>query len=264
MVEYSLIVAVIALMALSTLTLLGDRTETTFTTASEAMDLGTSAAGGPVSVGSDETSDTGTDESGTNGSGNNTGGADDQTGSNGADEGSGNGSAPDEDHSQDSKPTEQLDAKEDGNGGNGGNDDAGAGTPEETAPSATPYPALTASGAEFFWWNSTANGGYGAWKASTTFKNDTNRHQYLDLLVTRIDDKGVASTITVKSFYVPANGSTSYTLWDNQYDLTKGVATGTVSVTVQVVSVTTSDKNWQPYSYQADANLATVAAPTPK
>ncbi len=261
MVEYSLIVAVIALMALSTLTLLGDRTETTFTTASEAMDLGTSAAGGPVSVGSDETSDTGTDESGTNGSGNNTDGADDQTGSNGADEGSGNGSAPDEDHSQDSKPTEQLDAKEDGNGGN---DDAGAGTPEEIAPSATPYPALTASGAEFFWWNSTANGGYGAWKASTTFKNDTNRHQYLDLLVTRIDDKGVASTITVKSFYVPANGSTSYTLWDNQYDLTKGVATGTVSVTVQVVSVTTSDKNWQPYSYQADANLATVAAPTPK
>ncbi len=258
MVEYSLIVAVIALMALSTLTLLGDRTETTFTTAADAMDLGTTADGGPVASGSNGAADTGTDESGANGPGNNTGGADDQNGSNAPDENPNNGSASDDD-SQGSAPVE-LDAKEE----ESGNDEAGASTPEETAPEASPYSGLAASGAEFFWWNSTANGGYGAWKASTTFKNDTNRHQYLDLLVTRVDEKGVATTITVKSFYVPANGSTTYTLWDNQYDLTKGVATGVVTVKVEVISITTSDKNWQPYSYEADPNLATVTAPTPK
>ena len=114
----------------------------------------------------------------------------------------------------------------------------------------------------FYWWNTTKNGGNGAWKSSVTYENDWFRHQYLTLEVTRVDEKGKRTTSTVKDFYVPAGGSTTFEAWDNELSVNKGKFDGVVSVEVRVVSIRTSDEAWKTVSYPTDGPTATVQAPT--
>jgi Flp pilus assembly pilin Flp len=122
--------------------------------------------------------------------------------------------------------------------------------------------ANTSTDSDFYWWNSTKHGGEGAWKASASYQNDWIRHQYLTLEVTRVDDKGGETTTTVNSFYVPAGGSATYELWDNALKVHKGKATGTVSVSVKVVAIQTSDEDWNTVSYTTEGPSTVVAAPT--
>jgi hypothetical protein len=122
--------------------------------------------------------------------------------------------------------------------------------------------ANTSAESDFYWWNSTKHGGEGAWKASTSYQNDWIRHQYLTLEVTRVDHNGKETTSTVNSFYVPAGGSATYELWDNSLKVHKGNATGTVSVSVKVVAIQTSDESWSSVSYTTDGPSNEVIAPT--
>jgi Flp pilus assembly pilin Flp len=122
--------------------------------------------------------------------------------------------------------------------------------------------ANTSSDSDFYWWNSTKHGGEGAWKASASYQNDWIRHQYLTLEVTRVDDRGRETTTTVNGFYVPAGGSATYELWDNSLKVHKGKATGTVSVSVKVVAIQTSDEGWNTVSYTTEGPSSVVAAPT--
>lgn len=93
------------------------------------------------------------------------------------------------------------------------------------------------------WWNGSANNGYGAWVANATFTNAYNRGQTLDLLVTRTMSDGSTTTSTT-TLYVGANGSATFSLYDNTLSKSSGVRTGVVSVTIAVTKVTTADVNW--------------------
>lgn len=117
------------------------------------------------------------------------------------------------------------------------------------------------SGSEYYWFNKSKTGGEGAWKAAVTFENSWIRHQYLTLEVTRVDEKGNRSTSTVKDFYVPAGGNAEFAYWDNALKVDGSKLTGTVSVEVRVISVRTSDVNWQTVSYQVDGAPIGVKAP---
>lgn len=93
------------------------------------------------------------------------------------------------------------------------------------------------------WWNGSANNGNGAWVANATFTNAYNRGQTLDLLVTRTMSDGSTTTST-STLYVGANGSATFSLYDNTLSKSSGVRTGVVSVTIAVTKVTTADVNW--------------------
>lgn len=250
MVEYALITALIALMSFSAVTLLGEETSGTFDEVSTALENagGPGGSSGSVAVGSE-----GSDGSGGSGATTST-----------TTPAATTTSAP-------ATTTTTLPATTTTTaqatttttapatttttaaptGGSGG------GTPGGSRPTAQ----STGTKSAFYWWNADKHGGEGAWTASTTYQNSTDRHQYLDLLVTRVDDKGKTTTLEVKGFYVPANGSTTYTLWDNSLDVHKDNVKGTVEVRIDVTSVTTSDENWKSFSYQVDPNPVSVLAP---
>ena len=74
------------------------------------------------------------------------------------------------------------------------------------------------------WWNGSANNGNGAWVANATFTNAYNRGQTLDLLVTRTMSDGSTTTST-STLYVGANGSATFSLYDNTLSKNSGVRT---------------------------------------
>lgn len=281
MVEYGLIVAVIALLAFAAVSMVGHRTEETFEVAAVALDTGAveypGNDGDSVAPAPADTDESGSPAGGNDSTGNGGSGETEQLDADTDDE-TGDPVAEDQTDDNDLDDLDQLEDGDDhsaGSGGTEGENDEDASNPgvgeggdgsdiTEDPAQETPaaYRDLTGTSSEFFWWNKTNDGGYGAWKASTTFRNTTNRHQYLKMVVTRIDDKGVETTVNVDGFYVPANGSSQYTLWDNQYRIQNGTATGTVAVKVQVLKVTTSDQNWQPFSFDAEPNESSVAAPS--
>jgi Flp pilus assembly pilin Flp len=239
MVEYGLMVALVALMAFSAVQMLGHRTEDSFTTAAEALDEGTTAGGdGSVAAAPSSNDDT---SSG--------GGSEDTQGS-----------------PTTTTPTTAPSDTFGEQGGGGTTTTTLPPTTTTTAPAPTttttqPTPttaAVTGTASSFTWWNPDKHGGEGAWKASVSFNNDTNRHQYLTLQVVQVNDKGTTTTITVNDFYVPANGKSTFDQWDNAYSLTNGKEKGIVSVSVKVVSVRTSDANWQTLTYQTPNSTPTV------
>lgn len=270
MVEYGLIVAVIAVMAVSVLTLLGRRTEGTFTTVAVAMESGSTpngsdqgSAGPDVDSGSGGNPNSGSDEEGDpNDQGQ--GGQDDQ-GQGGQDD-QGQGGQQDEELDQtggEDDPASGGDqnggADDDQNGG-GDNGQQDEEQEEEEKEEEVELPSLaTGSSSEMFWWDSWNK--QGQWKASVSYRNETNRHQYLKLEVTKIEDDGRKTTSIVNDFYVGAGSSATYTLWNNDIRNNKGAADGVVEVQVKVLSVKTSDQNWQTYNYDVTDRPASVAAP---
>jgi Flp pilus assembly pilin Flp len=229
LVEYGLIVAVISLLSLSAVTLVGDKTATTFDGVTEALEE--SHNGGPVG------GDLGTDPD------------DDSGGSGGGDTEETTTTTTVEETTTTTVPVEETTTTT-----------AAEEEEEEAPPGSTAQPTATAS--DFTWWNVTKNGGNGEWVASVSFANDWIRHQYLKLEVTEIDHKGNKTTTTVNSFYVPAGGSTTFAHWANDLTDNKGRITGVVEVQVKVISITTADENWQPVTYpQTDGPISTVDAP---
>lgn len=143
-----------------------------------------------------------------------------------------------------SVPSDPLPGEDEGNGGQTGNDENGGqnggdeqtdddengGDPEPETP-ITPgsHVSQASTGADYYWWYQTKNGGEGAWKASVSYENTWIRHQYLTLEVTRVDEKGRTTVTTVKDFYVPANGKSTFELWDNASIVNKGNVKGVMS-----------------------------------
>jgi hypothetical protein len=219
-------------MALSAVTLVGDNTEDKFTTVAEAL-------------ADDDSSDPDqNDESaGESDDSNGPGGADDSAGPGGDDDSAGPGGDDDD----------ELDQQ-----GPGDDDDVEEEEEEATGPPSNPL----GTSSDFTWWNNTKHGGNGAWKASVTYGNETDRHQYLTLEVTSIDEKGRKTTTTVNGFYVAANGSADFSQWDNALKDHKGRVTGVVEVEVKVTKIATSDQDWQPFSYDVDDDPVSVLPPS--
>jgi Flp pilus assembly pilin Flp len=255
MVEYGLLVAVIALVALSAVTLLGDKTDETFTTIAGSLedDGSASAPGNSDNESGDQNGD---DQNGGDQNGGDQNGGD----QNGGDQNGGDQNGGDQNG--------QQGENDDDEGANGGSiDDANGGDQdqeeeEETKPGPPSNP--TGSTANLTWWNGNKNDGNGAWQASVGYENDTNRHQYLQLEVTRVDEKGVTTKTTINGFYVPANGTSTFSHWDNQFSASRGKLKGVVEVQVRVLGITTSDQNWQPFSYPVTDQPVSVAPPTLK
>ena len=299
MVEYTLIVALVALMGFAAVTLLGDSTSDSFTTAAEAMDAGDALGldgGHSVDSGSqadsDDNHDSGDanqnqDQQGQDQQGQDQQGQDqddqaqddqaqdDQAQDDQDDQAQDDQAQDDQDDQGQELEDEQDDTGTDtgdqdeqddtgfAGGDQGGQADGGAagvdGTTEEDEPANT-GPAPSGSSSELYWWDS--HNTKGQWKASVSFSNETNRHQYLTLEVTTIDEKGKAKTATVKDFYVGAGSSSTFTHWSNDIDKNGQKVTGVVEVQVRVISVRTSDQNWKTYSYDVNRIPASVTVPT--
>lgn len=247
-IEYALITALIALMSFSAVTLLGEETSDTFDEVSEALDTAPGGSGGTIAMGSgggDDSDGPGATTSTTAPAATTTSAPATTTTTAPA---TTTTTAPATTTTTAPATTTTTAAP---TGGSGGGTTAGS----------HPTAQSTETESSFYWWNADKHGGEGAWTASTTYQNTTNRHQYLDLVVTRVDDKGNTTTLEVKGFYVPANGSTTYTLWDNTLDVHKDNVKGTVEVRIDVTSVTTSDEAWKSFSYQVDSSPVSVLAP---
>jgi Flp pilus assembly pilin Flp len=229
MVEYGLIVGVISLMSLSAVTLLGDSTSDSFDKVTAALDNGSTST--QVDSGSEQNGG-----SGSAGSGTTTTTVPEMTTT----------TVPETttttvpETTTTTAPTTTTTA------------------PEEHGSSAT----VKGTDSDFTWWNNTKFGGNGEWKAEVTYTNDWIRHQYLTLDVTEVDEKGKKTTTTVKNFYVPAGGSSTFAHWGNDLSEKWGKVKGVVEVRVEVKSIRTSDKNWKPVTYEVNGGkVAKVSAP---
>lgn len=262
MVEYGLMVAVVALVALAAVTLLGEKTDETFTTIAVSLeDDGT----GRVPVGpngeSAETGDPG--DSGTPG-----GAGNDTTPGNQSDDDQGQDQDDPGNQPGNDEPGEQLDNggdDDESNGGsnddesNGGDSNGGSGddVENEEDDKAEVYPGVSNIDTKILWQNKRE----GAWEGLATYRNDTRRDQELTLKITQVDDQG-KETVRTYSLYVHANSSKEYS---TNYHLTNGIQkgdpqTGVVEVRIEVESIRTHT-NWDFYTYEVDDSPVVVKAP---
>ena len=231
MVEYGLMVALVAIVAVPAASMAGHKTEASFNTIAESL-AGEEVPGEEESTPGDHDTPAPGDDDDTPAPGD-----DDDT------------PAPGDD---DDTPAP------------GDDDDDTPAPGDDDTPAPGSEAVVSSTDASFTWWNDNKHGGEGAWRADVEFENDWTRHQYLTLEITRTDERGRTTTSTVNSFYVPANGKATYQLWDNGYEVKNGNSKGVVSVEVKVVSVTTADEDWQPITYpQGYGNSTVVNAPRP-
>lgn len=226
MVEYGLMVALVAVLAVPAISMVGHETEDTFNTVAESLAAGDGGGSG------DEASAPGDD------------------GDSPAPGGDDDAPAPGDD---DDSPAP------------GDDDDSPAPGDDDDSPAADPgsEAVVSSTNSSFDKWTKTKHGGEGAWRSVVEYQNDHKRHQYLTLEITRTDHKGKTTTSRVNGFEVPADGKATYELGDNNLKLHKGKTTGVVSVEVKVVSVTTADETGQSVTYPQDNNSTTVEAPKP-
>ncbi len=268
MVEYGLMVAVVALVALASVTLLGEKTDETFTTIAVSLeDDGTGRVPGGSNDESGEPADAG--DSGTPGGG---GGDTNPGNQNGDDQGQNqNGDDQNQDNDDpgsqqgDDQPGEQLD-NSDEDESNGGSDDhdngdsnggSGDDVEEEEADKPEVYPGVANINTQIIWQNQRE----GAWAGLATYRNDTRSDQELTLKITQVDDQG-KETVRTYSLYVHANSSKEYS---TNYHLTNGIKkgdpqTGVVEVRIEVESIRTHT-NWDFYTYEVDDSPVVVKAP---
>ena len=172
----------------------------------------------------------------------------------------------DEDEEGPADPTGGDEDEADPTGGDEDEDDPASGDDDESEPAEEPVVpgstvADTGFSGSYYWWNDTKHGGEGAWIASVSYHNEWIRHQYLTLEVTRVDERGNRATTTVNGFYVPAGGSSTYESWDNSLKLHKGDLTGVLSIEVKVVAIQTSDENWSTVSHTTEGPSTIIGAP---
>jgi pilus assembly protein Flp/PilA len=248
MVEYGLLVALIAVISVPAMMMVGHRTERTFNRVGES--LVTAEAESEGGANASDTSSPGSDESESSDS------ADDSTASSDT-------NSDDDTSNQNQEESTQDDLGD--NLGDTGDDfaDSGDSDSEGDASAAAATTIILSETSDLDWWNDTKHGGEGAWVASFEFQNDWIRHQYLTLEVSSTDHNGKKSTFTVSNFYVPAGGTATYQAWDNDLELKNKKTMGVMSVEVKVVSITTSDENWEQVSYQVESpTSASVSHPS--
>jgi len=268
MVEYGLLIAMIAIVSLVAVGGAGRATEEKF----DVIAAGMEGSSGSLSGENEESDESAAPADSDDELGSAPGGSDDEGGTPGGsdddleEQGDEQGGPSDSDDSDSGPVDDDSDNSSGGTGDDDGGDGGSAPDPEDEPADDPVVPGSTVanpgSTSSFYWWNTTKNGGTGAWKSSVTYENDWIRHQYLTLEVTRVDEKGKRSTSTVKDFYVPAGGSTSYEAWDNELTVNKDKLDGVVSVEVKVVSIRTSDEAWKTVSYPTDGPTTVVQAPT--
>lgn len=325
LVDYSLLVVFIALIAWAAIAAVGQDTSETFEVAAASIsgEYGDGvAAGGPFNGGSetgdpsdpgdsDQTGPSGSTGGGPTGGGPGAGGNGGPGSGDGQDTGSGGPASSDDDSSgtvgdgstdggnspadgssgdadladngdpvtgpADSEDEQESDGSAAGEGqedeadGSGpGGDDASAGGSGGTANGTEDddeekgFPGLNPSktAGDFYWWDQ--HNDRGQWTADFTYSNATDRHQYLEILVTRTFADGSTQSQVVHSHYVPAKGSSTMTIWSNDFQESKPgqfPASNVVKVEATVFKVSTSDQKWNPYSTPTNGPTMVVDVP---
>ncbi|MGA7228316.1 MAG: Flp family type IVb pilin [Acidimicrobiia bacterium] len=226
MVEYGLLVALIAIVGLASISMVGDKTDDQFTTIAQGL---SSLDGG----GSSELSGQSGEDLGGGGSGGSGGGATTTT-----------TTPPTTTTTVPPTTTSTI-----------------APTTTTTVVVQPTSPTTTGTSSELYEWNSTKHGGEGFWKASVTYQNDWSQPQYLTLEVTRTDEKGKTETITVEDFPVDATSSATYDLEDNEITVKNKKTSGVMTVDVKVTSIRTRDQNGATVTYPAEGPIGTISAP---
>jgi Flp pilus assembly pilin Flp len=256
MVEYGLMVALVAIIAVPAASMAGHKTEASFNTIAESLASEEVPGEEESTPGDDDDTPAPGDDDDTPAPGD-----DDDTPGPGDDDDDDTPAPGDDD---DDTPAPGDDDDDTPAPGDDDDDTPAPGDDDDDTPAPGSEAVVSSTDASFTWWNDTKHGGEGAWRADVEFENDWTRHQYLTLEITRTDERGGTTTSTVNSFYVPANGKATYQLWDNGFEVKNGNGKGVVSVEVKVVSVTTADEDWQPITYpQGYGNSTVVNAPRP-
>ncbi len=269
MVEYGLMVAVIALVALAAVTLLGEKGDETFTTIAAGFeDDGSTAGPGNSNGGSNESDDPG--NSGSGGNGGNTSGGQDQGGNHDENQGGNQGGNQGNDEGQNpggnGGQQEPLDNDDEGQdpgdddqnpGGDGGSDGGSGDDVKDEEEVREVYPGVSNVNSRVLWQNQRE----GAWEGLATYRNDTGSDQELTLKITQIDDQGVEKVNTYK-LYVHAKSSKEYS---TNYHLTNRLQkgenpSGVIEVRIEVESIRTHT-NWEYYTYEVDDSPVVVKAP---
>lgn len=273
MVEYALMAALVAVVAIGAITLLGQRTSTDFDSASTGFGTasespttgGTGGGGGGTAPGSGSDSGSGSGSGGGSGSGSGSGSGDAGSATTTTVPTSGTVSVTTVPQTS-TVPVTTVTTTVSGGGSGGGT--VPTTTPVEKPPAAPGSEASADGGAStFYWWNNTPSGGNGAWVGTVKLGNDWIRHQYLTMTVTATTADGKTSTRTIDNFYVPAGGSANLQLWDNNLEVDKTgtpTAKSVVGIDVTVTKIVTSDKDWKTMSFATSGPTVSVEAPAPK
>lgn len=138
-------------------------------------------------------------------------------------------------------------------------------TTTTNAPPAGPSPQgvkVEEAVSDTYWWVPIGKGGVGGWTADATFSNSTNQHQYLTLEVVRVHSNGTRTTST-ETLYVAERGRTTYTAWDNLFEVNgSGTVSGVVSVEISVKKVRTHNGDWKYVTVDTSGPKVTVQAPS--
>jgi hypothetical protein len=108
------------------------------------------------------------------------------------------------------------------------------------------------------WWD--AWGKQGAWVSGATFHYASNRHAFLTVEVTLRYENGTSSTRTVDDFFVPAGGSATLETYDNPYSKA-GKGNDVASATYTVTEVRTYDASWNEVVTAVSGPTVTANAP---
>ncbi|HLT96202.1 MAG TPA: hypothetical protein VK070_05375 [Acidimicrobiia bacterium] len=244
LVEYSLLLVLVALVAWAAVASLGTETSQEFEAVAESFQDFSPGSG--VQTGHDENDeDTGQDAEDDQDEATDQGQDTGNGPGNGNGQGNGNGNGNGNENGQ-------------GNGNNNGTD-------QGTDPAEDEFPGLSAGAesAEFYWWDD--HNDEGQWVAGFQFSNTTDRHQYLTLEVTRTLADGTTTTEIVRDHYVGAKSSSTFRAWHNDYGTDRSGkqvdGDSVVSIQVTVTSVKTSDENWKEYTVSVTGPTLTVDAP---
>ncbi|MFZ0626570.1 MAG: Flp family type IVb pilin [Acidimicrobiia bacterium] len=226
MVEYGLLVALIAIVGLASISMVGDKTDDQFTTIAQGLS-------NPDGGGSSELSGQSGEDLGGGGSGGSGGGATTTT-----------TTPPTTTTTVPPTTTSTI-----------------APTTTTTVVVQPSSPTTTGTSSELYEWNSTKQGGNGKWTASVTYQNDWSQPQHLTLEVTKTDEKGKTETITVEDFLVPARANATLDLDDNEITVKNKKTSGVMTVDVKVTSIRTTDQNGTTVTYPAEGLTGTMSAP---
>ena len=272
LVEYALLVALVAVISVPAVSMAGHSTQDTFQTVGDTLamaDEGDSAdqteddqSEDGASHEHDDTQDQGSDadqDDSANGSGD----------SNSSDDSDSSGSSGGNDKSCDNGNNghngncdNQKNCNNQNVGNNGQNCDEDEESDVDDSPDASDV-TVSESSSDFATWVKTKHGGEGEWVATFEFNNETSVDRYLKLEVTLVDEKGKTKTTTVDGFLVPAGETAWYENTGNELEVKNGKAKGVVSVQVRIVSISSVDDAGQQITTEIEEPSTTaVAYPT--
>ncbi len=213
MVEYALLVSIVAVLSIPALAMAGRETEKTMTTVAEAFEQ---PGGGPVSGGPGHDDgggyDTGNPGSDTGNPGSDTGNPGGDTGNPGGDTGNPGG-----------------DTGNPGNGSGSGGPNESPG-PEASWEAGTPSATIVKTASQNHWWT-----------ATLPLMNSGTEELFFEIVVTTVDEKGNTSSETLEVRVAPGESLEFTTDSMKMQDHRNKGLNGTVAVTIEVMSATTAD-----------------------